>query len=253
MSSAEPFPLYFPGDARRAFSSDDATRRFVRVAQLEPGAHVLVLGCGAAEGPLLTLVQEAGCTVVAADTDEEALASLRHKLAPMGLGDKVEVKRVELGALDFPPGAFEAILIPGRVLYPLPTALRSLRSLLAIQGRLGLVYPARVGRQAPEGVLEFWKKRLGAPLMMPRELLQAVEAGGYEPESVETHTDAELEALYLDAEAHLQGVDSARSASLREEIAMHRHLGGRGTATYAFLIGRRKEPGERPPPARDRG
>jgi SAM-dependent methyltransferase len=253
MSPAEPFPLYFPGDARRAFSSDDATRRFARVAQLEPGAHVLVLGCGAAEAPVLTLVQEAGCTVVAADTDEAALASLRQKLAPLGLGDKVELKRVELGALDFPPGAFEAILIPGRVLYPLPTALRSLRSLLAIQGRLGLVYPARVGRQTPQSVLDFWQKRLGAPLMMPRELLQVVESGGYEPESVETLTDTELEALYLDAESRLQGIEAAQAEPLREEIALHRHLGGRGVATYAFLIGRRKEPGERPPPARDRG
>lgn len=251
MSSAEPFPLYHPGDARRAFGSDDATRRFARVAQLEAGAHVLLLGCGADAGPVWTLVRELGCTVVAADTDEAQLAALREKLAPHGLGDKVEVRRVELDALNFPPGAFEAILVSGRVLYPLTTALRSLRALLAMQGRIGLLYPARVGRQAPAPVLEFWRKRLGSALLVPRELLQVLESHGYEPESVETLTDTELEALYRDVEPRLDSSPQAEAA--REEIALHRQQGGRVVATYAFLIGRRKEPGERPPAARDRG
>lgn len=253
MSSAEPFPLYIPGDARRAFSSEDATRRFARVAQLEHGAHVLVLGCGSDAGPVLTLVRELGCTVVAADADEAALAALREKLAPLGLGDKVEVQRVDPNALNFPPGAFEAILIPGRVFYPLSTALRSLRALLAVQGRLGLLYPSRVGRQAPPAVLGFWQNRLGAPLLMPRELLQSMESSGYEPESVETLTDGELEALYRDFEHRLELEPSAEAGALREEIALHRQQQGRVVATYAFLIGRRKEPGERPPASRDRG
>jgi SAM-dependent methyltransferase len=253
MSPAEPFPLYIPGDARRAFSSEDATRRFARVAQLERGAHVLVLGCGSDAAPVLTLAKDLDCTVVAADADEAALAVLREKLAPHGLGDKVELERVDPLALHFPPGAFEAILIPGRVLYPLSAALRSLRSLLAVQGRLGLVYPARVGRQAPPAVLGFWQNRLGAPLLMPRELLQSMESSGFEPESAETLTDVELEALYRDFEARLEGVPPAQADVLREEIALHRQQGGRLVATYAFLIGRRKEPGERPPASRDRG
>ena len=214
---------------------------------------MLVLGCGADEGPVLTLVRELGCTVVAADADEAALAALREKLAPHGLGDKVEVQRVDPNALHFPPGAFEAILIPGRVLFSLSVALRTLRSLLAVQGRLGLLYPARVGRQAPPAVLGFWQNRLGAPLLMPRELLQSMESSGYEPESVETLTDAELEALYRDVEARLEGAPPAQAEVVREEIALHRQQGGRVVATYAFLIGRRKEPGERPPASRDRG
>ena len=161
MSPAEPFPLQIPGDARRAFCSDDATRRFARVARLERGSHVLVLGCGSDERAVLTLVQDVGCTVVAADSDEAALGALRQKLAPYELGDRVEFQRVDPLALNFPPGAFEAILIPSRVQFPLTTALRSLRSLLAMQGRLGLVYPARVGRKVPQAVLDFWAKRLG--------------------------------------------------------------------------------------------
>lgn len=251
MSPAEPFPLYHPGDARRAFCSDDATRRFARVAQLEPGAHVLLLGCGSEAGPVWTLVRELGCTVVAADPDEAQLTALREKLAPHGLGDKVELRRMELDALNFPPGAFEAILASGRVLYPLTTALRTLRPLLAVHGRLGLLYPARVGRQAPAPVLEFWHQRLGSALLMPRELLQVLETHGYEPESVETLTDTELETLYRDIEPRLEA--TPRAEPLREEIALHRQQGGRTVATYAFLIGRRKEPGERPPAARDRG
>ncbi|XXF75291.1 methyltransferase domain-containing protein [Myxococcaceae bacterium GXIMD 01537] len=253
MSPAEPFPLYFPGDARRAFSSEEATRRFVRVAQLEQGAHVLVLACGTDDASVATLIQERGCSVVVADPDEAALSSLRQKLAARGLADRVEMKRVDLGALAFPPGAFEAILVPGPVLYPLPTALRTLRALLGMQGRVGLVYPARVGRRAEAPVLDFWKRRLGAPLQMPRDLLQVIESSGFEPESAETLTDGELDALYQGAEAHLPGAPKAQAEALREEISLHRQQAGQVVATYAFLIGRRKEPGEKPPAARDRG
>lgn len=251
MNPAEPFPLYIPGEARRAFRSDDATRRFARVAQLEPGAHVLVLGADA--GPVLTLVRELGCTLVVADAEEAPLAALREQLTPEELGDKVELRRVDLNALHFPPGAFEAILIPGRVLSPLTQSLSSLRALLAVQGRIGLVYPARVGRQAPPEVLGFWQNRLGAPLLMLRELLQVLESCGYEPRAAESLTREELDALYEDAEPRLADMPSAEAEVLREELALHRRQEGRVVATYAFLVGRRKEPGERPPAAYDRG
>ncbi len=74
MSPAGPFPLYYPGDARRAFGSDEATRRFARVAQLEPGSRVLVLGCGPNTAAVL-LARDLGCSVVAADTEEANLTA----------------------------------------------------------------------------------------------------------------------------------------------------------------------------------
>jgi SAM-dependent methyltransferase len=254
MSPAEPFPLYHPAQVRRAFGSDDATRRFAKVAQLEPGSRVLVLGCGPDGGAALLLARELGCSVLAADPDEAVLAPLRERVKAQGLADRLEVRRVALDALGLPEGGFNAILLQGQVLYPLRSLLAGMRPLLARRGRLGLTFPARVGRFAPKATLDFWERRLGSALLLPRELLQALETAGYEPEAAETLHDAELDALYRDVEAHLDSAPAGpQVAGLREEVALHREGHGKASVSYAFVVGRRKEPGEKPPASRDRG
>jgi SAM-dependent methyltransferase len=252
MSSAGPFPLYFPGDARRAFGSDEATRRFARVAQLEPGSRVLVLGCGPNTAAVL-LARDMGCSVVAADTEDANLTAVRERVRALGLGDRVETRRVDLDRLSFPEGEFDAVLVQGRVYFPLETALKSLRRFLAPQGRIGLTYPARVGRYTAKSALEFWEKRLGAAPLLPREMLLALEATGYEPESAETLTDLELDNLYRDLEPRLASAPPEQAEVLRQEIALHREQNGKAGVSYAFIVGRRREPGEKPPASRDRG
>lgn len=252
MSPAGPFPLYYPADARRAFASDEATRRFARVAQLEPGSRVLVLGCGPVSAPML-LARDLGCSVVAADTEDALLTHVRERVRALGLGDRVETRRVDLDRLGFPDGEFDAILIQGRVFYPLGTALMMLRRMLAKRGRIGLTFPARVGRYTTKSALDFWEKRIGMDLLLPRELLLELEAHGYEPESVETLTELELDNLYRDVEQRLQSAPPQDAEVVREEIAVHREHNGKSGASYAFIIGRRKEPGEKPPASRDRG
>ena len=234
MSPAGPFPLYYPADARRAFGSDEATRRFARVAQLEPGSRVLVLGCGPVASPVL-------------------LAPVRERVRALGLGDRVETRRVDLDRLGFPDGEFDAILTQGRVFYPLHTALTGLRRMLARRGRLGMTFPARVGRFTAKTALDFWEKRLGTDLLLPRELLLELEAHGYEPESVESLTELELDSLYRDLEPRLQSAPAQDAQVVREEIAVHREHNGKAGVSYAFFSGRRKEPGEKPPASRDRG
>lgn len=252
MSPAGPFPLYYPGDARRAFGPDEATRRFARVAQLEPGSRILVLGCGPGNAALL-LARDLGCSVVAADTEDALLAPIRERVRALGLGDRVEARRVEPDRLGFPESEFDAILIQGRVFYPLVQGLSVLRRLLALRGRLGLTFPVKVGRFTPKPVQEFWEQRLGSPLLLPRELLLAMEAQGYEPESVETLPELELDNLYREVESHLASLPEPVAAVLRQEIALHREQNGKAAVSYAFIIGRRKEPGEKPPASRDRG
>ena len=252
MSPAEPFPLYFPGDARRPFGSEAATRRFARVAQLEEGGRVLELGCGSAGLGGVVLAQEFGCSVVVADSDETVLSLLRERVHALALDGRVEVRRVDLSRPAFREGEFDAILCQGRVLMALPDALSTLRPLLARQGRLGLTYPVRVGRVTPRAVLEFWERRLGAPLLLPRELLLHLSQAGFEPESVESLQDAELDTLYRELEPHLVQAPAELATWLREEMALHRES-GKATASYAFAVGRRREPGEKPPAARNRG
>ncbi len=253
MSPAESFPLYHPAGVERAFSSDEATRRFAKVAQLEPGSRVLVLGCGPDGRAALLLAEELGCSVVAADTDEAVLDALREHALAEGLEDRLEVRRVALESLGLPDGGFNAILIQGHVLYSLKATLAGMRPLLARRGRLGFTYPARVGRFAPRAVLDFWEKRTGAPMLLPRELLQFLETSGFEPETVETLHDTELDALYRELEGHLKAPADSRAGALRQELALHRESNGKASVSYAFAVGRRKEPGEKPPASRDRG
>ena len=252
MSPAEPFPLYFPGDARRPFHSEAATRRFARVAQLEEGGRVLELGCGPQGLAGVVLAEEFGCSVVCADPDEGLLASARDRIHASGLEGRVEVRHVDLARPAFREGEFDAILCQGRVLLPLAQALTTLRPLLGHHGRLGLTWPVRVGRVTPRAVLEFWERRLGSSLVLPRELLQTLALGGFEPESVESLQDSELDALYKELEPHLAGPPAELTHWLREEMALHRES-GKAAASYAFAVSRRKEPGEKPPASRDRG
>jgi SAM-dependent methyltransferase len=253
MSTAEPFPLYFPGDARRPFCSEAATRRFAKVAQLEEGGRVLELGCGPSGLASVLLAQEFGCSVVAADTDEALVSRMKERVHSLALDGRVEVRRVDFRKPAFREGEFDAVLCQGRVLMALPEALNTFRPLLAHKGRVGFTYPVRVGRVTPRAVIEFWERRLGAPLLLPRELLHALAQSGFEPESAESLQDSEMDTLYKELEPHLASAPAEQARWLREEMALHRESGNKATASYAFLVGRRKEPGERPPASRDRG
>lgn len=253
MSQAEPFPLYFPGDARRPFESEELTRRFARLADLVKGCRVLDLAASP-NGASVLLARELGCEVVSVDSDEAVVRQTEERLRTQGLLDRISVKKVTWSALPFGDGEFDGIFAQGRVVYRLSEAGERLRRLLAPRGRLVLTYPARVGRFQPKVVLEHWEKRLGEALRLPRELLQDLERCGFEPEGVETLGDAELAELYRSWESRLgQQKDTGREAEIKEEIDLFRSSANRSVFTYALIIGRRKEPGEKPPVSRDRG
>lgn len=255
MSPAEPFPLFHPGDARRAFENDDVVRRVAHVSNLASGSRVLDLACGRGAASMV-LARELGCEVVAADADEKAIAQLTERVKSYALSDRIAVRRVEFNRLPFGDGEFDFILMQGRVVLPLAVAARVLRRHLAPRGRICLTYPAKVGRFPSKAALDFWEKRLGENLLYPRELLQLLEKSGYEPEGVESLSEAELAEYYRGVEQKLGSVPKEQEAAaqaLKAEIDVFRAHAGKSGVTYAMVIGRRKEPGEKPPLSRDRG
>ncbi|MGA9526390.1 MAG: class I SAM-dependent methyltransferase [Myxococcaceae bacterium] len=216
---------------------------------ITPNTKVLVLGIGDGQA-VLFLTREVGAQVVAADVSAEALERLRSKLQPAEVAQRVRLQRVDYDALPFAKGEFAAVFVDVMPVMPLQTTVSTLRPLLAPNGRLCLGYPVRVSRHPSPGAVRFWEQKLGETLLLPREVLQILERSGYEPQIIETLEDAGLDAFY-------RAVDQACPAEapgagmLREEIDLYRSQQGRASTSFAVMVGRRREPGERPPPARN--
>jgi SAM-dependent methyltransferase len=250
---ADAFPIYLPPDARRLFSSEATLLRIARTAHWGPGPRLLELAASPAAGLLFTSLR---ANVTAVDSDPKALESVKERLKAAGLADKVALKQISWTGMPFAENEFDGILSLGRLIAPLETAAAGLRRYLAPKGRLALTWPVKVGRNPVQAALDFWQARLGQPLLLPREALMSVERHGYEPETIETVGETELDEYYAELETVLdrQPPESAAQAkSMREEIAMHKTIGGRTGVTIALVVARRKEPGERPPASRDGG
>ena len=247
MSLAGPQPHFSSALARRAFSSEHALRRFAKVAQLRPEARVLEVA-GGNPAATLFLARELRCSVLALELNDAQVAVARDKVNALGLAARVEVRKLEPGGLAQVGGGFDAVLVHAPVGLVGAALVRAARALLARNGRLGFVHPVRVGRLADAPVLAGWRVRLGEPLLLPRELLQLLEREGYEPEAAESLSDGELDGLLTELEP-----TALADASLAEAVAVHREQGGRASVSYAFAVGRRREPGEKPAASNDRG
>ncbi len=156
-------------------------------------------------------------------------------------------------ALALKASEFDAVFVDGRVPLSLSEAVRQLRPALALRGRVCLVYPVRVGRTPNKAVVEHWEKRLAEKLLLPRELLESLEKSGFEPQSVESLSDGELDELYRSLEAGLPKADGPQAELMRRELELHRGQGGKSGVSVGLVIARRKEPGERPPESRTDG
>lgn len=250
---ADAFPIYLPPDARRLFSSEATIVRIARTAHWAPGPRILELGASPAAGLMATTLK---ATVTAVDSDPRAVDGLKERLKVAGLADKVAVKQVAWNTLPFKEQEFDGIVGLGKLIAPPEQAAVGLRRLLAPKGRLVITWPVKVGRNPVQSALDFWHARVGQPLQLPREALMSVERHGFEPETIETVGEPELDEYYRELEAVLdrQPPDAAMQVkAMKEEIALHRNLGGRTGVTIALIVARRKEPGERPPASRDGG
>ena len=251
MSPAEPFPLYFPGDARRPFSSEDATRRFAKVAQLEEGGARAGAGLWSVRLGQRVLAQEFGCSVVAADADETLLTRMRERVQSLGLDGRVEVRT--RGSAQARPRARASSTpsSPGPdVCMALPDALGTCGPCWPARAGSGITYPVRVGRvhasRRPR-VLGAAPGRLRC--CCPASCCRHFGAAGFEPESVESLQDAELDALYRGARAHLAR-RSVRAVGCVAARGDGRCTGQSGKATRQLRVrwwAAATSPGEKPP------
>jgi hypothetical protein len=248
---AETFPFYLPPEAKRLYTSDGVVRRVALTAHWSNAVKVVELA-GTPAG--IALAKEIDCEVTLADTDDAVVRTLDERVKAAGMGKLVHAQKVPgYTSLPYEEGSLDGILVLGRLLMSLNDAAAKLRPYLALRGRLVLTWPVKVGLRPAKASLDFWEKRLGTPLLTPRETLMMVEKHGYEPETIETPAEIDIDEYYRSVEAGLAKAPAEAAAALKQEIDVHRDAGGRGGVTIALLVARRKEPGERPPAARDGG
>lgn len=235
---ASRFPISYPGDLRPSLPGEAALRRIGKQLSVASGGKLLCVGAGA--GPLgAWAARDLGAEVVMVDVSEAALSPYAGQF---------ETHRVErLSELDFPDASFQSIIVDAWAPMPLEALVSGYRRLLAPRGRLVATYPVRVGRIPSTPLVKFWEQKLGEPLVLPRDILQLLERAGYEPQIIETIEDSGLDDFYRRLDPLAAGEDE----KLREEISLFRSQGGRTTVSFAVLVGRRKEPGEKPPPSRN--
>lgn len=248
---ADPFPLYVPPETRRLFQSESLLRRFAQLAHWDEGANLLEL-----HGSLgaLAIAKALSCHLTIVEPDQRLAAAIKERARVVGVAEKVAVQQGLVGSLKFAERAFDGIFSFGRVLGVPAQVAKQWRPSLAVGGRLGITVVVRVGRVPHEAALAAWKARLGSPLLSPRETLMSIEAEGYEPELIETLSDSELDDYYRELETLLGktgDTDATGAQALVDEIALHRT--GKTGVTIGFLVARRREPGEKPPPSRDGG
>lgn len=246
---AQTFPFYLPTKARRLFTSEALVRRLVSTTRWSSTSRVLEI-FGSAAG--IDVAKATGCKVDLVDTDSTALKQLEPDVLASGLQNRISFSHLEK-SLPYPEGTFDGALVLGRIWAGLQETARQIRPILGLRGRLVMSWPMRVGVRPSSQAVSYWEQLLGVPLKNPRESLMVVEAEGYEPESIETSSEWEIDEFYRTLEAALPEVPEEHRKALKEECELHRATGGKGGVALGLIVARRKEPGERPPPAGDSG
>src|ERR1700691_2267697 len=88
----------------------DEYRRFFQMLKLQPGEHVLDVGCGSG-GPALFLARETGCRVTGADISEAGIRAAETLARESGMEQAVAFHQADVcGPLEFGTGEFDALV-----------------------------------------------------------------------------------------------------------------------------------------------
>jgi len=226
-----------PAETAAPFTTRLVLSRLARRMELDERSRIIEFRVQGRSAAVL-LAQELGCRVTVADPSDEVLERVRLEADAAGVRGKVSLFQLDAGAPSLPEAAFELAICAGRV-RPLATLATLVRPVLApSKGRLAAVVAVRVGPAALD--LGAWEQALGGALRTPQAELAELMRSGFEPEWAEALSETQLLELY-----------GARAAPPDEEAALV-HSGATGVS-FVLVAGRRREPGEPPPPAGARG
>lgn len=236
--SPSPAAPPFSPETAAPFTTESTLARMARRLELDEDSRVLEFGLhGRSSGVLLA--RACGCRFTVADRSSEALERVRVEAEAAGVAGRLTTLALDEALTPSVPGvAFDLAIAPKREM-PLAVLAARLRPLLLpSQGRLAAVVAARVGVAARD--LAPWERALGGALRTPQAELAELMRNGFEPEWAEALSEPELVELY-----------GARAAPPEEEAALVQ--AGPSGVSFVLVVGRRREPNESPPPARERG
>jgi ubiquinone/menaquinone biosynthesis C-methylase UbiE len=95
--------MIHPGGSR-------STAELLAIADLRPGQRVLDAGCGIGT-TAAQIARRYDCDVVALDINEANLARARCTVEQIGVADRVEVHRGDIGQLEFDDEAFDVVIV----------------------------------------------------------------------------------------------------------------------------------------------
>lgn len=194
--------------------SAQATRRALSLVPFDPST-ILEIGCGNGVATML-LAEATSARITATDTAEDALERLRQKVEDRRLGERIEIRCLDMAHLPVPDRPFDVIWAEGSAyIIGVERALAAWRSLLRPGGVL--VFSDMVWRtEAPSDDLRvFWASEYPA-MTTPARRLDDARRAGYE---VLGHFDMGQDAL----DAYYRPLE-ARVDRLRERLAGSRVL-----------------------------
>jgi len=156
-------------------ATEAATLKALAMAPSVPKT-ILEIGCGPGMATM-NLAEATDARILATDTDEGALDRLRDRVAAKGLGDRVEVRNVDMAQLHMPEQPWDVIWAEGSAyIIGVERALRDWRPLLRPGGVL--VFSEMVWRtETPsEDLRAYWASEYPAMTRVPVRLEQAKRA-----------------------------------------------------------------------------
>jgi cyclopropane fatty-acyl-phospholipid synthase-like methyltransferase len=87
----------------------ELTDLVIGLARIEPGSHVLDLGCGIGE-PAIRIARSADCRIVGVNASREQVRQGRLLVAQAGLAERIDLRRGDALALELPDEYFDSVV-----------------------------------------------------------------------------------------------------------------------------------------------